>query len=256
MLGAHRREVGIRIRDDAGAHRPVELFEGIRFHRLLGHGCPSVPDTRVRSNVAGVEYRSRSVALGNRVASKAVHYGAYPVVALAATVMLETGERGSLSQAADGIQAHFHVSDFWIGALPTVDDLDRRPRLDPVRPSRRPHAAHVPARGCHGGVDARDGPQRPRSHVHLPVPHPTRHGRGRGERTRVHLAAVGLLPGQRTGEADRALQLGRAGRLRARPRPRRCVRRQLGLARCVLDVDPLRDRNGVDAAASTGAGTG
>ena len=33
--------------------------------------------------------------------------------------MLETGERGSLSQAADGIQAHFHVSDFWIGALPT-----------------------------------------------------------------------------------------------------------------------------------------
>jgi MFS family permease len=59
------------------------------------------------------------VAVGNRVASKAVHYGAYPVVALAATVMLETGERGSLSQAADGIQAHFHVSDFWIGALPT-----------------------------------------------------------------------------------------------------------------------------------------
>jgi MFS family permease len=42
-----------------------------------------------------------------------------PVVALAATVMLETGERGSLSQAADGIQAHFHVGDFWIGALPT-----------------------------------------------------------------------------------------------------------------------------------------
>src|SRR3954471_17811979 len=42
-----------------------------------------------------------------------------PVFALAATVMLETGERGSLSQAAEGIQAHFHVSDFWIGALPT-----------------------------------------------------------------------------------------------------------------------------------------
>jgi MFS family permease len=59
------------------------------------------------------------VALGDKVAGKAVHYGAYPVVALAATVMLETGERGSLSQAADGIQAHFHVSDFWIGALPT-----------------------------------------------------------------------------------------------------------------------------------------
>src|SRR3954468_21613981 len=42
-----------------------------------------------------------------------------PVVALALTVMLETGERGSLSQAVDGIQAQFHVSDFWIGALPS-----------------------------------------------------------------------------------------------------------------------------------------
>jgi predicted MFS family arabinose efflux permease len=44
-------------------------------------------------------------------------------MALAATVMLETGERGSLSQAADGIQEHFHVSDFWIGALPTAMTL-------------------------------------------------------------------------------------------------------------------------------------
>src|SRR3954471_1844337 len=42
-----------------------------------------------------------------------------PVMALALTVMLETGERGSLSQAVDGIQAQFHVSDFWIGALPS-----------------------------------------------------------------------------------------------------------------------------------------
>jgi MFS family permease len=42
-----------------------------------------------------------------------------PVFALALTVMLETGERGSLSQAVDGIQAQFHVSDFWIGALPS-----------------------------------------------------------------------------------------------------------------------------------------
>lgn len=58
-------------------------------------------------------------ALGRR----AVRYGAYPVVALAATVMLETGERGSLSQAADGIQAHFHVGDLWIGALPTAMTL-------------------------------------------------------------------------------------------------------------------------------------
>ncbi|HEY2814745.1 MAG TPA: MFS transporter [Acidimicrobiales bacterium] len=57
------------------------------------------------------------------VAERAVRYGAYPVVALAATVMLETGERGSLSQAADGLQAHFHVSDFWIGALPAAMTL-------------------------------------------------------------------------------------------------------------------------------------
>ena len=57
------------------------------------------------------------------VVKRASRYGALPVVALAATVMLETGERGSLSQAADGIQAHFHVSDFWIGALPTAMTL-------------------------------------------------------------------------------------------------------------------------------------
>ncbi len=54
------------------------------------------------------------------IARRATVYGAMPVIALAATVMLETGERGSLSQAADGIQAHFHVSDFWIGALPSA----------------------------------------------------------------------------------------------------------------------------------------
>jgi predicted MFS family arabinose efflux permease len=45
------------------------------------------------------------------------------LVALAATVMLETGERGSLSQAADGIQSHFGVSDLWIGALPAAMTL-------------------------------------------------------------------------------------------------------------------------------------
>lgn len=54
------------------------------------------------------------------VTTRATHYGSLPLVALAATVMLETGERGSLSQAADGIQAHFNVSDFWIGALPSA----------------------------------------------------------------------------------------------------------------------------------------
>ena len=46
-------------------------------------------------------------------------YGAFPVVALAGTVALEQGERLSLSQALDGIQADFHVSDAalgWLGA--------------------------------------------------------------------------------------------------------------------------------------------
>ncbi|MGI8663672.1 MAG: MFS transporter [Acidimicrobiales bacterium] len=60
------------------------------------------------------------MAVGARVARRAAVYGAFPVVALAATVMLEQGERGSLSQAADGIQAHFNVSDLWIGALPSA----------------------------------------------------------------------------------------------------------------------------------------
>jgi MFS family permease len=54
------------------------------------------------------------------VAKRATVYGGFPLFALAATVMLETGERGSLSQAADGIQKQFHVNDFWIGALPTA----------------------------------------------------------------------------------------------------------------------------------------
>lgn len=46
-------------------------------------------------------------------------YGAFPVVALAGTVALEQGERLSLSQALDGIQADFGVSDTalgWLGA--------------------------------------------------------------------------------------------------------------------------------------------
>jgi predicted MFS family arabinose efflux permease len=60
------------------------------------------------------------VGVKEGLARRAVVYGSMPVVALAATVMLETGERGSLSQAVDGIQSQFHVSDFWIGALPSA----------------------------------------------------------------------------------------------------------------------------------------
>lgn len=51
------------------------------------------------------------------VARKATAYGLMPVVALALTVALESGERQSLAQAVDGIQSEFSVSDNAIGAL-------------------------------------------------------------------------------------------------------------------------------------------
>src|SRR4051812_18299599 len=51
------------------------------------------------------------------VTKRAVRYGWAPLVALAATTALETGERQSLSQAVDGIQASFHVSDTALGFL-------------------------------------------------------------------------------------------------------------------------------------------
>jgi predicted MFS family arabinose efflux permease len=44
-------------------------------------------------------------------------YGAFPVIALGATLLLEQGERLSLAQAFDGIRADFHVSDTALGAL-------------------------------------------------------------------------------------------------------------------------------------------
>ena len=46
-----------------------------------------------------------------------LHWGAFPVVALASTIALEQGERLSLAQAFDGIQAEFGVSDLALGAL-------------------------------------------------------------------------------------------------------------------------------------------
>src|SRR3954466_2511485 len=51
-------------------------------------------------------------------ARRAVRYGWAPLVALAATTALESGERQSLSQGVGGIQHQFHVSDFSIGFLP------------------------------------------------------------------------------------------------------------------------------------------
>ena len=60
------------------------------------------------------------------VAKRATRYGAYPLLALAATVMLETGERGSLSQASYGkhsLEAQFNPGDFWLSALPVALSL-------------------------------------------------------------------------------------------------------------------------------------
>jgi MFS family permease len=48
---------------------------------------------------------------------RAVRYGKWPLIALASTVALETGERMSLSQAIDGIQDDFGVSDLALGWL-------------------------------------------------------------------------------------------------------------------------------------------
>ena len=50
-------------------------------------------------------------------ASRAVRYGAFPVIALGGTLMLEQGEKLSLAQAFDGIRHQFGVSDTWLGAL-------------------------------------------------------------------------------------------------------------------------------------------
>src|ERR1700737_3452514 len=56
---------------------------------------------------------------GNQtLTGKVVRYGWMPLIALGATVALESGERQSLAQAVDGIQKSFHVSDFQISLLP------------------------------------------------------------------------------------------------------------------------------------------
>jgi MFS family permease len=47
-----------------------------------------------------------------------VTYGAFPLVALAGTQFVQSGETNSLGFAVDGIQKAFHVSDFWIGVIP------------------------------------------------------------------------------------------------------------------------------------------
>jgi len=53
-------------------------------------------------------------------AGRAVRYGATPLVVLAATVMLENGERLSLAQAFDGLKEEFHLSDTALGFIPAA----------------------------------------------------------------------------------------------------------------------------------------
>lgn len=64
---------------------------------------------------SGERYLCAVAELGMR---RAVRYGWAPLVALAVTTALEAGERQSLSQAVDGIQARFGVSDAAVGLLP------------------------------------------------------------------------------------------------------------------------------------------
>jgi MFS family permease len=66
------------------------------------------------------------MALDVGIAKRATRYGAFPLIALAATVMLETGERGSLSQASYGknsLEEYFNPGDFWLSALPVALSL-------------------------------------------------------------------------------------------------------------------------------------
>lgn len=51
---------------------------------------------------------------------RADSYGWAPLAALSATVLLGAGETGSLSQAVDGIQKAFHVSDATVALLPVA----------------------------------------------------------------------------------------------------------------------------------------
>lgn len=52
--------------------------------------------------------------------TRSVRYGRGPLVALAATLVLGAGETGSLSQAVNGIQRAFHVSNAMVALLPVA----------------------------------------------------------------------------------------------------------------------------------------
>jgi len=57
-------------------------------------------------------------ALRSSAARRVAVYGSGPLLALAATMAIDSGERQSLSLAVNGIQHQFHVSDTAIGFLP------------------------------------------------------------------------------------------------------------------------------------------
>ena len=71
--------------------------------------------------MGGVERAGVSGSSGGRL--RATSYGWSPLLALAATLTLGAGETGSLSQAADGIQRTFHVSNSTVALLPLVGNL-------------------------------------------------------------------------------------------------------------------------------------
>jgi MFS family permease len=56
--------------------------------------------------------------LGRPAVRRAVIYGAFPLIALAGTQFIQSGETNSIGFAVDGIQKAFGVSDFWIGFIP------------------------------------------------------------------------------------------------------------------------------------------
>jgi len=51
-----------------------------------------------------------------RVAAQ--RYGWGPLIVISLVVATAPAEAGSISVGLDSIKAHFHVSDFWLGALP------------------------------------------------------------------------------------------------------------------------------------------
>lgn len=61
---------------------------------------------------------SADVRTDDTALRRLIAYGTLPLVALASTVAIESGERQSLSLAVNGIQHQFHVSDTAIGFLP------------------------------------------------------------------------------------------------------------------------------------------